>query len=155
MTAYLFLTRWSVRAPLEKVWDAIYHSERWPQWWRGVEEAQEIRAASGPYGVGSVRRFTWKSRLPYRLTFELAVTRVDPLSRIESTAAGELEGTGIWSFAQDGPFVRVRYRWDVRTTKPWMNAVAPLARPFFRWNHDIIMAWGFQGLQKWLQAVQS
>ncbi len=72
---YSFVTRWNVQAPLEKVWDAIYHSDRWPSWWNGVKKVEKIRPASGPHEVGSVRRFTWKSRLPYRLTFAMTVRR--------------------------------------------------------------------------------
>ncbi|OUC07939.1 polyketide cyclase, partial [Litorilinea aerophila] len=34
----------------------------------------------------------------------------------------------------------------------WMNLLAPLARPIFAWNHDIIMAWGGQGLARLLGA---
>ena len=39
---YKFVTVWKTDAPLEKVWNEIYHSERWPEWWRGVEEVVEI-----------------------------------------------------------------------------------------------------------------
>jgi len=116
-----------------------------------VERVEELRPAAGPNRVGAVQRFTWKSALPYRLTFDMTVTRVEPLSLIESTAAGELEGTGLWTLAQEGPAVQVRYDWNVRTTQPWMNALAPVARPLFRWNHDVVMGWGFQGLKSLLR----
>lgn len=138
MAAYSFMTRWTVQAPLEKVWEAIYHSDRWPSWWKGVEKVEQI---------GSVRRFTWKSRLPYRLTFDMKVTRVEPMRLIESEAEGELSGTGRWTFEAAGGATLVRYDWNVRTTKPWMNLLAPIARPLFRWNHDVIMGWGLKGLQ--------
>jgi hypothetical protein len=151
LTSYSFVTRWRLESPLEKVWERIYRSERWPEWWKGVERVQEIRPATGPHSVGTVRRFTWKSVLPYRLTFDMTVTRVEPLSRIESAAAGELEGTGLWTFSREGPAALVRYDWNVRTTRPWMNALAPVARPLFRWNHDVVMGWGFQGLRKRLE----
>ena len=38
--------------------------------------------------------------------------------------------------------------WNVRTTKPWMNLLAPLARPLFKWNHDVVMGWGAEGLAR-------
>lgn len=147
MAAYSFVTRWTLQAPLEKVWEAIYHSDRWPSWWKGVEKVELIRPAVGPGEVGSVRRFTWKSRLPYRLTFDMKVTRVEPMRLIESTAEGELSGTGRWTFETAGSATLVRYDWNVRTTKPWMNLLAPIARPLFRWNHDVIMNWGLEGLR--------
>ena len=28
---YKFVTVWKTDAPLEKVWNEIYHSERWPE----------------------------------------------------------------------------------------------------------------------------
>ena len=34
-----------------------------------------------------------------------------------------------------------------------MNAISPVARPFFRWNHDIIMNCGERGL-KGLLSIQ-
>jgi hypothetical protein len=47
-------------------------------------------------GVGCLLRYTWKSLLPYRLTFDMRITRVKPLAAIEAVASGELEGTGRW-----------------------------------------------------------
>ena len=149
--SYCFVTRWEVKAPLEKVWDAIYHSDRWPTWWKGVEKVEKIRPASGPHEVGSVRRFTWKSRLPYRLTFDMTVIRVEPKSLIESAAEGELQGMGRWTFSSIDGVTAVRYDWNVRTTQPWMNALAPIARPLFRWNHDVVMGWGLQGLVRLIE----
>jgi len=34
-----------------------------------------------------------------------------------------------------------------------MNALAPLARPVFAWNHDRVMEWGRSGLARRLGAV--
>lgn len=42
----------------------------------------------------------------------------------------------------------MRYEWDVRTTQWWMNALAPLARPVFAWNHDYVMRQGGEGLRR-------
>jgi hypothetical protein len=29
-----------------------------------------------------------------------------------------------------------------------MNLLSPIAKPFFRWNHNVIMRWGGIGLAK-------
>lgn len=147
MPAYEFVTIWRTKAPLDKVWNEVYYSERWPEWWRGVEEVTEL-VKGDDFGVGSVRRYTWKSTLPYRLTFETETVRVEPMSVIEGIARGELDGRGIWNISSDGEYTTARYDWQVDTTKAWMNLIAPLARPLFKWNHDIVMGWGAKGLAR-------
>ncbi|HKN84335.1 MAG TPA: hypothetical protein VJW17_12895 [Pyrinomonadaceae bacterium] len=32
MNTYEFVTIWRVKAPIEKVWNEIYHSTDWPTW---------------------------------------------------------------------------------------------------------------------------
>jgi len=29
-----------------------------------------------------------------------------------------------------------------------MNYLAPIARPLFKWNHDVVMGWGSEGLAR-------
>ena len=104
--------------------------------------------------VGSIRRTVWKSALPYKLRFDSEVLRVDRLKLIEVRAFGELDGRGLWIFeAEPGDKTKVQYDWQVETTKRWMNLLAPVAKPFFGWNHDVIMGWGEEGLRRRLTIV--
>lgn len=51
MAQFFLTTTWLVEAPLEKVWEAIYQSERWPSWWRYVVRVQEsVRGENGGLG---------------------------------------------------------------------------------------------------------
>jgi Polyketide cyclase / dehydrase and lipid transport len=152
MAKYRFVTNWHVTAPIESVWNEIYHSEFWPTWWKGVESVVELTRGDRD-GIGGIRRYTWKSRLPYKLTFDMRTVRVEPLSTIEAVATGELEGKGLWQFSVDRTGTVARYDWEVQTTKLWMNMLSPLARPLFKWNHDVVMGWGAEGLRKRLGAV--
>lgn len=145
MADYEFITIWRVKAPLEKVWDLIFHSEEWPAWWRGVERVEKLKDGD-PNNVGAVHRYTWKSKLPYRLIFDVKTTRVEPMTTLEGEAIGELQGLGRWHLSSEGGITTVRYDWKVQTTKSWMNYLAPIARPFFKWNHDVVMGWGEEGL---------
>ena len=75
--------------------------------------------------------------------------RIKRLKTIEARAFGELEGIGLWTFtAINENETSVRYDWKVKTTKHWMNFFSPIAKPFFKWNHDMIMNWGGEGLAK-------
>jgi uncharacterized protein YndB with AHSA1/START domain len=150
-TDYEFVTIWQLEAPIEEVWEELYHPERWPQWWKGVESAAELRAGDES-GVGALQRYVWKSRLPYKLAFNMQTTRVQSPHTLEGAARGELEGTGRWRLSHNDGVTTVRYTWQVRTTKPWMRVLAPLARPIFEWNHDVVMRQGGEGLARVLGA---
>ena len=146
VAGYRFLTTWVLDASLEDVWDAIYEIERWPDWWRGVEEVTKLRAGDED-DVGAVFRHRWRSRIPYTVEFEVETTRVDPLRMIGAVARGKLAGTGTWRF-WEASAIAVTYEWNVATTALWMNAVAPVARPVFEWNHHAIMRRGAEGLAR-------
>ena len=97
MTDYEFVTIWRFKAPQEKVWNLIFHSEDWPSWWRGVERVEKLRDGNAN-SVGAVHRYTWKSKLPYRLVFEMETTRVEPIHLIEGRAIGELREPVVGDF---------------------------------------------------------
>jgi len=143
---YSFLTTWLLDSPREPVFEAIHDQERWPSWWRGVEVAEEVSRPPGGEDVGTVSRMVWRSLLPYRVEFEIETTRVERPTLLEGRASGELAGVGRWRLYEQDGVTAVLYEWDVRTTKPWMNRLAPLLRPAFEWNHDWVMARGGEGL---------
>jgi uncharacterized protein YndB with AHSA1/START domain len=147
MARYAFLTTWCLDSPIEPVWDALYESERWPEWWRGVERVRVLEQGDGDR-VGELSRYTWKSRLPYTLEFDMRTTRVERPFLVEGTAQGELSGEGRWRLFEARGTTAVTYEWTVETTERWMNLLAPLARPVFAWNHDVVMRNGGVGLAR-------
>lgn len=151
MAEFQFVTVWRIEAPRTRVCDAISQCLHWPRWWRGVVRVEEVEPGDED-GVGSLRRFTWKGWLPYRLTFDVRVTRVVPLTVLEGRASGEVEGIGRWQFSNQGDVTEVRYDWHVRTNRPWINVLAPIARPLFKWNHDRVMRQGAEGMARLLNA---
>ena len=151
MAEFRFVTLWNIEAPRSAVCEAIEHSLEWPQWWPGLERVEEV-AQGDANGIGSVRRYLWKSRLPYRLGFDIRVTSMQPLTMVEGIACGDVEGVGRWSFTTEGALTVARYDWQVRPTACWMRLVTPLASPLFRWNHDILMKQGAEGLARRLNA---
>ena len=145
MADYRFLTTWLLDSPREPVFDAIYDQASWPSWWRGVEEASEVRPGDAS-GVGTVARMVWKSLLPYRVEFEVTTTHVERPHLLQADAVGELTGVGRWRLFEEEGATAVLYEWNVATTRAWMNVVAPVARPVFEWNHDWVMARGGEGI---------
>jgi len=149
LNEYALVSHWHLAAPIDEVWDAIHAVEEWPRWWRYVESVVELKKGDAN-GVGAVRRFTWTSRLPYALTFEMRASVVERPKFMEGIASGELSGRGRWRLEAEDGTTRVRYEWTVETTKPWMNLLAPLLAPAFRWNHGQVMAAGGRGLARHL-----
>ncbi|NMG30803.1 SRPBCC family protein [Aromatoleum evansii] len=148
---YHLTTLWRLGAPVETVWDVITHPEHWPDWWAGAESVVSLEDGDAD-GVGARQQYIWKGRLPYRLRFISCVTRVERHRLLEAKVAGEVEGIGRWHFVfQDGA-TTLRYEWLVRTNPLWMNVLAPLARPVFRWNHNALMRAGGIGLARHLGA---
>src|SRR5829696_1149294 len=126
---YRFLTAW------------LRDAERRPEWWRGVERVTVL-------DPDARYRIAWRSRIPYELEFEFTVRELEEPRSMTGDATGALTGTGHWRlFEQDG-VTAVTYEWNARTTKPWMSLLAPVARPVFEYNHNVVMRWGGEGLAR-------
>jgi hypothetical protein len=137
---YHFLTAWLLDCERQAVWDALDDAGSWPEWWRGVERVELL---------GDDRyRIAWRSRIPYELEFEFAVEELDAPHSMFGHATGELAGTGHWRLFEQAGVTAVTYDWNVRTTRAWMNALAPVARPVFEYNHNVVMRWGGEGLAR-------
>jgi uncharacterized protein YndB with AHSA1/START domain len=149
MADYHYVSTWQLQAPIEQVWAALNDLEHLPTWYRGVQQARELTPGDAQ-GVGRRVRYVIKGRLPLRLAFEATTTRSVPPRDQELRAEGELAGTGRWSLEQQGEVTTARYTWDVRTTRPWMNLLAPLARPIFTWNSKGVMLHAGEGLARFL-----
>lgn len=138
-------------APIERVWPVLKAVEEWPSWWRAVQRVEELQKGDAD-GLGAVHRLTWKTALPYQLTFDMRMDRIEPMSALGGRAFGELDGVGLWTLRPDGGGTHVRYDWKVEVTKPWMKALAPVLKPVFAWNHNVVMGWGEEDIRARLQA---
>lgn len=82
---YSFATNWELKASVEDVWTAMYDSLEWPRWWRGVHSVVEIQP-NDESGINGIRAYTWKSALPYQLTFSIQLTEKEHLKRLKGIA---------------------------------------------------------------------
>ena len=65
MAEYHFVSTWQIQAPIERVWEEIYHAERWPAWWKYVTGVDELEPGAAD-GVGKRLRLLFRTRLPRR-----------------------------------------------------------------------------------------
>lgn len=147
ITEYHFLDRWRVQGDLNEVADLIEDVLSLPRWWPSVYfDVKEIRGGD-EHGVGrlvSLRAGGW---LPYtlRINFRTVSSRYPNGFSLEAT--GDLEGTGIWSFEQDGAFVLISYDWTIRANKPLIRYLSFLLKPIFQSNHNWTMNRGEESLK--------
>lgn len=151
MPKYHFFSTWVIAAPQQAVWDAIVDSVSWPTWWRGVLRVSEIEAGDSN-GIGNLRRYAWRSVLPYTLEFDIRTIKIRPIVELGGAASREVQGTGCWTLNSHHGNTLITYDWHVRTTGKWVNAIAPFFGGVVRWNHDVIMNWGAHGLAHLLNA---
>jgi len=146
-TRFELVTHWIFASPPVAVWAVLMAPEEWPTWWRAVKQV-DVLAPGDTTGIGTYRRFTWRTALPYAIAINMRTTLIEPLSVIEGQADGELTGTGRWTLTPQNGGTLVRYDWIVNVTKPWMRLLAPILRPVFAWNHNKVMQWGYEGLKR-------
>ena len=149
---YRLITTWRFQGALQPIFDTLFDSLRWPDWWPGVEMVEE-RVAGNADGTENVRQYRWKSLLPYRLGFDAHAVRVEAPFLLEGTVDGELRGTAKCCFTHSDGITTVRFEWHVRTTKTWMKLLAPVAHVLFAYNHRVLMERGAHALARRLGMV--
>ena len=148
---YRLLTLWRLSAPHQPVFDTVFDSLQWPVWWPGAEHVEQL-APGDSDGIGSLRRYVWKGPLPYRLSFIARATEIDKPRVLAADVEGDLSGFGRWTFRHNGGITTVRYEWEVRTTRLWMNALAPVIGTVLANNHHATMRQGGESLARRLDA---
>ena len=144
---YRFIDRWRVEGTVREVSDVIENGKDLPRWWPSVYLEVEELEAGGAVGVGQLISLRAKGFLPYTLRIDFRTVETRSPHGFTLKATGDLEGTGIWTFEQDGAFVNITYDWTVRANKPIIRRLSFLLKPFFAANHRWTMARGEESLK--------
>lgn len=147
-------TRFHLGAPPEAVFAAMIAPRGFLAGWSRVRDVEQL-VAGDVDGVGAVHRGTVAAALPYALTWTMTTVNAERPHLIEWEARGDLEGHGLWRMTPTDGGTEVRFRWQVRTTRAWMNVLAPLVRSVLVWNHDRAMADGAAALAAHLEVPLS
>ena len=135
---YHLTTSVHLQAARGQVWATLADIGAWPTWWRWARRI-DVLQSPGPDGVGGVYRTTIATRLGYGFTYAAEVVEVEAPRMILAHSTGDLEGWGLFLLHEASTGTHVDFTWLVETHRRWMNAVAPMARPLFVWNHDRLM----------------
>jgi hypothetical protein len=141
---YRFHRVWHLDARPADVYAALERLPDYPAWWPEVREAVRV-------GEDAVR-IRCRATLPYGLVFTSTEVRRDPVARVlEARLAGDLDGLARWTIGPAlGGGTDAVFDEEVVATKPLLRRLAPVARPVFRANHELMMRHGRTGLRAYL-----
>ncbi|KRE91874.1 SRPBCC family protein [Arthrobacter sp. Soil764] len=143
---YEFRTVWRVAGSPHEVMDVLGDAGSLARWWPSVYLSVLPLESGGPDGVGKGFFLHTKGWLPYTLKWKLTVTEPITEQGLALSAQGDLNGTGRWTFKQDGPETVVIYDWQVSASKPLLRRLGWLLKPAFAANHRWAMARGQEAL---------
>ena len=152
MADYRFVTTWEFVAPIDDVWHEVGDPQNRVNFWSGLQRVVE-KQPGDTTGENALYELVFKSFLPYTLSLDARVTGIEAPHHLRMETTGELEGVATFDLAErDGTTVSTLV-WETRTTIAWMNAIAPLMRGLFEWNHDVLMRKAGEGLAQRIGAI--
>lgn len=151
MAYYEFETVIRLRAPAESVFELMMDFGSYAQWWPAIKKVR-VLATGSEAGIGRCGEYRVKSPLGYSLRCRAEVVAVEYPVYARFASSGDLVGYGEYLVSGEDGVTTVVFPWRVATTKAWMNALAPVARPFFEWAHNSVSEGGGRGLAERLGA---
>src|SRR5215471_2981587 len=145
--AYHFVDRWRVEGDVKEVAEILEDALSMPNWWGSTYfEVQELEPGK-EHGIGKLISLHAGGWLPYTLRINFRTIESRYPHGFSMDASGDLEGKGIWTFEQDGPFVNITYDWTIKANKPIIEKLSFLLKPIFRSNHNWTMKRGEESLK--------
>ena len=151
---YHFVTHWRVQGTAEEVYDVLNNPLDLPRWWPSVYlSVKQMNRPGGVFdsseGAGAdVFELHTKGWLPYTLCWRLRQTESQRPRSFRLQAWGDFDGTGLWTFAQDGHLVDITYDWRIKAEKPLLRYLSFLFKPIFSANHRWAMEQGEKSLKR-------
>src|SRR5579884_4192776 len=104
---YHFITHWRVEGTAEEVYTILENPLDLVRWWPSVYlDVREVEP--------QVFELHTKGWLPYTLRWRLRRTEAHPPHGFALAAWGDFDGTGVWTFRQDGRYVHIEYDWHIK-----------------------------------------
>ncbi len=147
-TAYRFVDRWEIAAPIERVYDVIGDPLGYERWWTDFV----LRASGdpGPPEPGKRAELRVKAYLPYKVNFVLEVLEAERPRRILSRLSKDFDGSGEWTLEETGDGTRATLDWRPSVNHALIKHLTPVLRPLFRSNHNWAMRRGERQLREYL-----
>ncbi|MGH3437386.1 MAG: SRPBCC family protein, partial [Sciscionella sp.] len=140
---YRFHGEWSVPVPVATAFEVLADLGEYPTWWREVRSISKVDE--------DCAELVCRSRLPYDLVFRASHDRKDEAAGVlRARLTGDLDGYCGWVITAGEATTTLTWEQHVVVTKPLLRALAPIARPVLKANHELMMRSGRRGLRAYL-----
>lgn len=144
---YHFISNWRIEGTCGEVADVLGDPVALARWWPSVYlDVWEVRPPDQD-GLGRRVKLHTKGWLPYILRWQFEVVESRYPHGFALIATDDFDGTGVWTFEQDGAFVNMTYDWRLRAEKPLLRNLSFLMKPLFEANHRWAMERGEESLK--------
>lgn len=143
---YHFITNWRVKGSVQEVSDIIGNADDLVRWWPSVYLDVKTLKSGDERGLGKVVDLYTKGWLPYTLRWYFTVTDIRA-NGFTLEAHGDFEGSGEWTFTQEGEWVSIVYDWKISAEKPLLRYFSFIMKPLFSANHRWAMERGEASLK--------
>ena len=148
--AYRFLDRWTVAAPIERVYDVVGDPLGYERWW--TDFVLQATGDEGEPRPGKHNELLVKAYLPYKVNFGLEVLECERPRRILSRLSKDFDGTGEWTLIEKDGTTEATLDWRPSVNHPLIRYLTPVLRPLFRSNHNWAMRRGERQIRAYLAA---
>jgi len=149
MIEYNFVTDWVFKASADKVWALIEEPETTMSWWPEIKEFK-IKGENKYIAKGNKIDVVIRG-IPIQFRFSIEVTQVDPKKELRVQSTGDLEGYGVLTLKEEADSTKMKYVWEIRTTKWWANVIGFIFKPLLIWSHNRAMRSGCEALANRLE----
>jgi len=150
--AYRFLDRWVVRAPIDRVYDAIGDVLGYERWW--TDFVIQATGDGPPPEPGKKNELLVKAYLPYKVNFGLEVIEAERPRRILSGLSKDFDGSGEWTLEEKDGTTVATLDWRPSVNHALIRRLTPVLRPLFRSNHNWSMRHGERQIREYLGVAE-
>ncbi len=144
---YHFTDHWRIQGTVQEVDQILSDGAQFTRWWPDVYIKMQIVSQGDANGVGTDADAVVKGWLPYTLHLFFHTIETRHPYGFTMEVRGDFDGTGVWTFEQDGEWVNASYTWTIRADKPLLKYGSFLLRPLFASNHHWCMRKGRERIQ--------
>src|SRR4051812_44995209 len=130
---YVFRDRWVLAGSPAKVYAALSDFNLYPLWgYPGYLYGRR----DGELAVGCKGKLTVQGGLPYKINFDVELSKLLPDREIEVIVGGDVTGIKKWLInPMPGGGTELISDWRCNVNWAFLKVMTPLIKPVFRWNH--------------------